>query len=36
MFQRSGVALVGIIGNLAIFCRQQKESGKQTMALPER
>lgn len=34
--QRTGADLVGIIGNIAIFYRQQENSEKRTIALPER
>ena len=34
--QRTGADLVGIIGNIAIFYRQQEDSEKRTIVLPER
>ncbi|NIA19744.1 MAG: ribosome assembly RNA-binding protein YhbY [Xanthomonadaceae bacterium] len=34
--QRTGAELVGIIGNIAIFYRQQEDSEKRTIVLPER
>ncbi len=34
--QRTGADLVGIVGNIAIFYRQQENSEKRTIDLPER
>lgn len=34
--QRTDAELVGIIGNIAIFYRQQKDSEKRIIVLPER
>lgn len=34
--QRTGAELVGIIGNIAIFYRQQEDGDKRTIVLPER
>jgi len=34
--QRTGSELVGIIGNVAIFYRQQEDNEKRTISLPER
>ncbi|MCK4379402.1 MAG: YhbY family RNA-binding protein [Deltaproteobacteria bacterium] len=34
--RQTGAELVGIIGNIAIFYRQQQDSEKRTIILPER